>query len=43
LDLIVEALANIATLRQDTQVITYSAFDVIELYSAINQIVIDFV
>jgi uncharacterized membrane protein len=43
LDLIVEALANIATLRQDTQVITSSAFDVIELYSAINQIVIDFV
>ena len=43
LDNIVQALTQLATLRQDIQVMTYPAFEVIELYSAINQLVIDFV
>ncbi len=43
LDLIVEALTNINTLRQDVQSMTYAGFEVIDHYTAINQIVIDFI
>lgn len=43
LDLIVQALSEIDTLRQEIQVMTYPGFEVIERYSAMNQLVIDFV
>lgn len=43
LDFIVEALSQLDALRQDIQVMTYPAFEVIERYSGINQLVIDFI